>query len=126
MVGNRLAASHPQAPGGTFWIADARPYTMNEIISTIEMVLERDFAIAVKHGRMKLPGFVGDVATLVDGALQAAGLYHQKIHVLGEMNKTIACSIEHARKVLGYDPKVGLVEGMRRSVQALLDDGEKL
>lgn len=121
-----LAATHPRAPGGTFWIADARPYTMNEIISTIETVLERDFGIAVKHGRMKLPGFVGDVATIVDGALQAAGLYHQKVHVLGEMNKTIACSIEHARAVLGYDPKVGLVEGMRRSVQALLDDGEKL
>jgi nucleoside-diphosphate-sugar epimerase len=121
-----LAATHPQAPGETFWIADARPYTMNEIISTIEMVLERDFAIAVKHGRMKLPGFVGDVAMIVDGALQAAGFYHQKIHVLGEMNKTIACSIDRARSVLGYEPKVGLVEGMRRSVQALLDDGEKL
>ena len=121
-----LAATHPKAAGETFWIADARPYTMNEIISTIEMVLERDFQIQVKHGRLKLPGFVGDVAMLVDGALQAAGLYHQKIHVLGEMNKTIACSIDRARTVLGYEPKVGLVEGMRRSVQALLDDGEKL
>jgi nucleoside-diphosphate-sugar epimerase len=121
-----LAATHPKAAGETFWIADARPYTMNEIISTIEQVLERDFHINVKHGRLKLPGFVGDVAMVVDTALQAAGLYHQKIHVLGEMNKTIACSIEHARAVLGYDPKVGLAEGMRRSVQALLDEGETL
>ena len=121
-----LAATHPRAPGETFWIADARPYTMNEIISTIETVLERDFGIAVKHGRMKLPGFVGDVAMLVDGALQGAGLYHQKIHVLSEMNKTIACSITRAERELGYDPKVDLEEGMRRSIRWMLDNGTKL
>jgi len=43
-------------------------------------------------------------------------MYHQKIHVLSEMNKTIACSIEKAKKELGYIPMVGLEEGMRRSI----------
>jgi nucleoside-diphosphate-sugar epimerase len=98
-----LAATHPQAPGGTFWICPS-------VHDERDHLDDRDGAgarlrHAVNHGRMKLRGFVGDVAMLVDGALQAAGLYHQKIHVLGEMNKTIACSIEHARAVLGYDPR---------------------
>ena len=31
-------------------------------------------------------------------ALQAVGLYHQKIHVLSEMNKTIACSVARAER----------------------------
>jgi nucleoside-diphosphate-sugar epimerase len=33
------------------------------------------------------------------------------------MNKTIACSIAKARNVLGYDPKIALAEGMRRSLK---------
>ena len=52
-----------------------------------------------------------------DATLQRFGLYQQKIHVLSEMNKTIACSIDKAVRVLGYDPKVGLEEGMRRSLR---------
>ena len=39
------------------------------------------------------------------------GLYHQKIHVLSEMNKTIACTIAKAERELGYDPKVELERG---------------
>jgi len=37
--------------------------------------------------------------------------------VLSEMNKTIACSVEKAKKELGYNPKVSLEEGMRRSLR---------
>jgi nucleoside-diphosphate-sugar epimerase len=33
------------------------------------------------------------------------------------MNKTIACSVSKAKRVLGYDPKIGLEEGMRRSLR---------
>ena len=31
-----------------------------------------------------------------------SGLYHQKIHVLSEMNQSIACSVAKARRELGY------------------------
>ena len=39
------------------------------------------------------------------------------------MNKTIACSIERARAVLGYEPPVELEEGMRRSLRWVYDHG---
>jgi len=115
-----------QARGQVYWIADRRPYPMTEIIDTIERVLERDFQVNVAHKRMRLPGFASGVAWLVDKMLQSLGLYHQKIHVLSEMNKTIACSIAKAERELGYDPKVDLEEGMRRSIRWMLDHGQSI
>jgi nucleoside-diphosphate-sugar epimerase len=121
--GLRLAAGTEHSRGDAFWIADARPYTMNEIVDTVERVMERDFNIPVAHKRMRLPGVVSDVARIADRALQATGLYDQKVHVLSEMNLTIACSIEKARQQLGYHPEVELEEGMRRSLEWVLARG---
>jgi nucleoside-diphosphate-sugar epimerase len=39
------------------------------------------------------------------------------------MNKNIACSIEKARRELGYEPVVSLREGMRRSIEWCLKQG---
>jgi len=105
------------ASGKTYWIADERPYTMNEIVDTIEGLLEKEFKQQCAHKRMRLPGFSSDIAQMIDWSLQAIGIYNQKIHVLSEMNKTIACSVEKAKKELGYEPKVSLEEGMRRSLK---------
>jgi nucleoside-diphosphate-sugar epimerase len=110
------------ASGKTYWIADEQPYTMNKIVDTIEGLLEKEFKQPCAHKRMRLPGFAGDVAQMVDWSLQAIGLYNQKIHVLSEMNKTIACSVEKAKKELGYEPKVSLEEGMRRSLKWVWDN----
>jgi nucleoside-diphosphate-sugar epimerase len=109
------------ANGQIFWIADARPYTMNEIITTIETLLEKEFSMPVVHKRLKLPYLSGEIATLADRLIQGLGLYNQKVHVLSEMNKTIACSIDKAKTILNYDPKISLEEGMRRSLKWVLD-----
>jgi nucleoside-diphosphate-sugar epimerase len=121
-----LAERSPRAAGEAYWIADRRPYTMNEIIAAVEAVLEREFQVSCRHGRVSIPGFVGEVATAIDASIQAVGLYHQKLHVLGEMNKTIACSISKAEQELGYNPSVELEEGMKRSIQWLVQRGEQL
>jgi nucleoside-diphosphate-sugar epimerase len=116
-----LTLTVPAASRETFWIADERPYTMNEIIDTIESLLEHEFDTPCAHKRMRIPDAVGELATVMDSAIQGLGAYHQKIHVLGEMNKTIACSVEKARRMLGYEPKVELREGMRRSLRWQFD-----
>lgn len=120
-----LAAIRELAAGQVYWIADKRPYTMNEIIDTIERLLEKEFGHKCAHKRMKLPGFASEVAWLADKTLQALGIYHQKIHVLSEMNKTIACSVARAEKELGYKPTVALEEGMRRSLKWCAENGQK-
>jgi nucleoside-diphosphate-sugar epimerase len=112
-----LAASVEAANGRTYWIADARPYTMAEIVDTVERLLATEFGQKCVHKRMRLPGLASEVAWVADKLLQGVGLYHQKIHVLSEMNKTIACSVERAKAELGYRPVISLEEGMRRSLK---------
>jgi nucleoside-diphosphate-sugar epimerase len=119
-----LAATTDKANGELYWIADERAYTMNEIVDTVERLLETEFGQTCRHKRLRLPNLACEVARFIDGCLQSVGLYHQKIHVLSEMNKHIACSIEKARQELGYHPAFGLEEGIRRSLQQMHDNGE--
>ena len=123
-VGLIQAAAIAHANGRTYWLADERPYSMNEIVDTIEGLLEREFRQTCAHKRMRLPGMASEVALVIDATLQGAGLYQQKIHVLSEMNRTIACSIDKARNELGYAPAIALEEGMRRSLQFCFDRGD--
>jgi len=118
-----LAATIDRAAGQTYWIADKRPYSMNEIVDTVERLLETEFGQKCAHKRLRLPGIASEVAWLADKTLQTLGLYHQKIHVLSEMNKTIACSVAKAERELGYAPKVALEEGMRRSLKWCVERG---
>ncbi len=121
-----LAGMAEKANGQTYWIADERPYTMNEIIDTVERLLESEFKIPCADKRLRLPGVASEVAWLLDTTLQRLGLYQQKIHVLGEMNKTIACSIDKARSDLLFQPTVALEEGMRRSLRWVFESGRNL
>jgi nucleoside-diphosphate-sugar epimerase len=115
-----------RARGEVYWIADRRPYAMTEIVDTIERVLMRDFHLTVTGKRLRLPGVASRVAWVVDKVLQSLGFYNQKIHVLSEMDKTIACTIAKAERELGYAPSVDLEEGMRRSVSWMLANGQVL
>jgi nucleoside-diphosphate-sugar epimerase len=96
---------------------------MTEIIDTVREVLRDDFRMAVRPSTIRAPAVIADMARLADWTLQKAGLYHQEIHVLSEMNLTIACSIERAQQELCYKPLVDLREGMRRSVAWCLENG---
>ena len=58
---------------------------------------EADSAAAARRRR---PGR-RDAST---GALQRRGRYQQQLHVLGEMDKTIACDISAPTRELGYEP----------------------
>ncbi len=124
--GLMLAAMTERAAGQVYWIADRQPYTMNAVIDTIERLLETEFGQRCAHKRMRLPGLASEVAWLADQTLQAVGLYHQKIHVLSEMNKTIACSVARAERELGYNPTIALEEGMRRSLKWCAENGQTI
>lgn len=121
-----LAAIVERAQGQVYWIADRRPYSMNEVMDTIERLLETEFGQKCAHKRLRLPGLASEIAYLADSALQALGVYQQKIHVLSEMNKTIACSVAKAERELGYHPTVALEEGMRRSLRWCVENGIRL
>jgi nucleoside-diphosphate-sugar epimerase len=120
------AESADKALGNAYWVADASPYSLAEILSTVRDALEAE-GLSVSRGRsLRIPRAASVVAEKVDGVLQGRGRYHQAIHVLGEMKDTIACDIGRARDEIGYDPQVRLYEGMRTSIRWCLDHGEQL
>lgn len=123
--GVALAERRHSAAGDAFWIADQRPYPMLEIVATVKRAL-RDEGFEVADRQLKLPAVTGKVAERIDRALQSRGIYHQEFHVLGEMDKTIACDISHSRDVLGYAPRVELHEGMRRSIRWCAEQGVEI
>lgn len=115
----------PTEPGRGWWIADAEPYTVNEIVATVGDALRAE-GFEVQPNRFRLPDLAGTVAEKIDTVAQRAGRYITQFHVLGEMNKTIAVDISAARRDLGYDPQVTLAEGMRNSIRWCLEQGIEL
>src|SRR5919106_2579492 len=113
------------APGGSYWVADAEPYELNEVIQGVRDALEAE-GLPVSQRQPHLPAIVGNTAAALDAFLQGRGLYVQALHVLGELKDTIACDISKARADLAYDPATGLVEGMRASVRWCLERGERI
>ena len=75
---------------------------------------------------MRLPAIAGRLAERADALIQRRGRYVQQVHVLGEMDKTIACDISAARAELGYEPTVALEEGMRQSIRWCVAQGLEL
>lgn len=112
----------PTDAGRGWWIADAVPYSVSEIVETVGRALTAE-GFEVKPNKFRLPSLAGTVAEKIDTFVQGRGRYNQQFHVLGEMNKTIAVDISAAREQLGYDPKVDLYDGMRRSIRWCLDQG---
>lgn len=115
----------PTPPGRAWWIADADPYEVNDIVATVGRALAAE-GFAVTPNRVRVPAFVGRMAERADGVIQRTGRYVQQVHVLGEMDKTIACDISAARAELGYQPDIALAEGMRRSIRWCIEAGIEL
>jgi nucleoside-diphosphate-sugar epimerase len=114
------------APGNAYWIADAEPYVMREVFETVRHAFELEGLEVSGRIQPRLPRLAGVVAEKADTVLQAAGVYVQALHVLGELKDTIACDIGGARRDLGYDPPTALLEGMRESIRWCLDRGQQL
>jgi nucleoside-diphosphate-sugar epimerase len=113
------------SPGRGWWIADRRPYTINEIVDAVQAALA-DAGVPVATRQLRLPAVAGRVAELLDGTLQRRHRYVPQLHVLGELRHTIACDISVATAELAYEPAVELAEGMRRSVAWCLAQGIRL
>lgn len=124
-VRRALLAELPDGAPRVYWVADAEAYRVRDIVATVRQALLAE-GYDVGPQRLRLPDVVGTAAELGDRLLQRAGVYQQQVHVLGEMNKTIACDITAARTHLGYQPAVALAEGMRASIRWCREQGIEL
>jgi nucleoside-diphosphate-sugar epimerase len=125
VLGLLRAEVAPAAPGRAYWIADAEPYELRDILRTVRVALEAE-GLHVSPRQPRLPAPAAAVAARLDGVLQEHGRYIQPLHVLGELRDTIACDIARARAELGYDPPTNLLDGMRASVRFCLERGDSL
>ena len=116
------AAIKSKAVGKTYWIADNEPYSFNYIIKTIRDVMRDEFSIICKNTEIKLPNIVSTFAFYLDSMIQSVGLYNKEIHVLSEMNKTIACSIKKAKDDLDYNPTIDLYNGTMISIKSVISE----
>jgi nucleoside-diphosphate-sugar epimerase len=121
-----LAECVAAAPGRAYWIADAEPYALRDILRTVRDALEAEGLSASKRRPLPIPRLAGVVAEKLDALAQASGRYVQALHVLGELKDTIACDISRARRELGYEPTVALFDGMRASIRWCLARGDRL
>tara|TARA_B100001173_G_C16030147_1_gene566295 strand:- start:5603 stop:6637 length:1035 start_codon:yes stop_codon:yes gene_type:complete len=109
-----------------FWIADEKAYSFRYILETIREIMIQEYKINVPKNKLRLPHFFGEIAYFFDLLIQKIGLYNQEIHVMGEVNKTIACDIEYTKKKLGYYPMYNIKSGMKESLDWLVKNGFKL
>lgn len=119
-------AAPDEAGGRAYWIADAEPYAMADIVATVVRAFEAEGLSATTRRPPRLPRAVGVLAERIDGALQGVGRYVSPVHVLGELKDTIACDIGAARRDLGYEPRTTLFDGMQASIRWCLDRGQRL
>jgi nucleoside-diphosphate-sugar epimerase len=106
-----------RATGETFWIADEPPY--NTLSALEGMAAAIGAELQVRH----LPELIARTCEKVDIAVGNAGFYIQDLHVVGETYRDIGCSIEKAKRVLGFEPKNDLVGGYREALELAAQSG---
>ena len=113
-------------PGRAWWIADARPYEIGEIVATVGRALRAEgFDVRREQGPRCRRSPVA-WPSRPTSCCSAPGGTSSHCTCSGEMGTTIACDISVARAELGYDPAVALEEGMRRSIRWCIDQGLEL
>jgi nucleoside-diphosphate-sugar epimerase len=108
-----LAGEHPAAPGQVFTLGGARYTTLNELTRLIAEALE------VPPPRVRIPYAPVHLASVVcDRVFRSVGLspplYPRRVEFF---SKDRAFDISKARNLLGYEPRVDLEEGLRRTAQ---------
>jgi dihydroflavonol-4-reductase len=114
-----LAAASPRAPGRTYIVSDRDSRPFREVVASIARALGRG------RGGVDVPkGLAALGVACVERASRALGreppfTRHRLESICGDR----LFSIERARAELGYEPRVGLDEGMTRAVRWYRDHG---
>ncbi len=111
--GFMLALKTTKVQGEVFTIAGARYTTLRELVDTIADVLEKP------HPKLSIPFLPVYVAAVVcDKVCRTLGiqpfLYPRRVEFF---SKDRAFSIDKARRLLKYEPKVSLKDGLRRTAE---------
>ncbi len=110
VTGVGLALTRAEAAGQTYFLADETPYLWQEVFSVMGN------ALGVQVQPRRLPAGFAALSNALDRGLGALGCYSFYIHLAGEATRHMGCSIDKARRELGYCPTVSLPHGIREAV----------
>ena len=114
-----LAASRPEAVGRTYIGGDEEYYTLNELVRAVGRSIDIDLEIIHLPFR---PAWLAAAACEV--ACKPFGisppLFRRRIDWFRQVR---AFRIDRARQELGYEPAVGIDEGLRRTAEWYRDNG---
>jgi nucleoside-diphosphate-sugar epimerase len=107
----RIAAGHPGAPGRSFFVGGPRPVSVNELCAAVARTL------GVPAPTWRLPARpLLVLAALVEDASKLIGvkppIYRRRVQFF---TKNRAYDISRARDELGFEPRVDLPDGLRRT-----------
>lgn len=108
-----LAEENKRSTGEVYFISDEAPYTLNSVITAIareEQVLLRNICIPL----WAIYGATYPIDALSGLFGHSCGLTRS---IEGIASSYWICDIAKARKELGFSPKIGLNEGIRRTVE---------
>jgi nucleoside-diphosphate-sugar epimerase len=109
-----LAAERPEALGETFILAGAEPVRLRDLV---RIIAER-LGVRLRRARVPLAP-VRLAAVVMEKICQPLGvqppLYPRRVEFF---NHDYAFDISRARRILGFEPRVGLPDGVDRTVKA--------
>jgi nucleoside-diphosphate-sugar epimerase len=114
-----LAAERPEGKGQTYLIADGEYYTIKEIVLKIAKIMEVD--LKVIHLPF-MPMYIA--AAIVEGIFKPLPfdppIFRRRVDWFRQNR---AFKIDKARDEIGYDPKVGLDEGLKLTYEWYKENG---
>jgi len=118
--GLKLLATHPRAVGEVFILGGEKYYRLEAIAAVIAQL------IGVRQPQLRLPALPFQMlGSLCEAICVPFGLeppiYRRRVDFF---TKSRAFSIEKARRILGYSPQVPLEEGLRRTLDWYLGEGQ--
>jgi nucleoside-diphosphate-sugar epimerase len=109
--GLMLLASKPDVDGKTYILSDNLPYTFDEIIATISLIIQQK--IKVVH----LPNTLGNIAWQIYNLMgKLFKLYFVELYAMKTMQLPWGCDITKAKKEIGYNPNVTLEMGIKSTM----------
>jgi len=108
--GLKLLADKPHLGGKTYILSDSSPYTFNDILTTASKVIKSEIRI------VRLPNVLGRISWKICNLMgNLFGLYFVELYAMRTMQIDLGFDITKANTEIGYDPKVSLEAGIRRT-----------
>lgn len=114
-----LAATHPAAAGQTYLGADKHYYTLNDLVKAVGRAMGKD--IKIVHLPFRPLWLAAVLTEVVCWPLRMKPpLFRRRVDWFRQVR---AFRIDKAREELGYEPRVGIDEGLERTYEWYVREG---